>query len=171
MSTSNYYRLQQEFEVVNKYKKLSHKDQVINDVAMLVIHDGKIFLSKRMLHPGLGLWSLPTGSIVGSESVEESLFRNFDRNNVVLENNGSVVYTKLPTVIFDYESRSLLGRVISHVGVFVVGSKLNIKNNSSNWLDSHLITETMCDKMYNDHYQIISILLDKYNISTKGRFL
>lgn len=165
MSKPNYYRLKQEYEIVNKHKELCYKDQVSHDVALFIIHKGKILLSKRLFHPGLGLWSLPMGNIIGAESVEDSLYRNFNSNNVIIENNESFAYTKLPTVIFDYESRSLLGRVISHVGVFVIASDLHVVNNSSNWLDSRLITETMCDRMYSDNYQIISILLDNYNIS------
>ena len=118
------------------------------------------------MHPGLGLWSLPVGNIVNDETAEESLFRHFYGNNIIIKNDTSIACTKLPSVIFDYESRSLLGRVVSHVGVFVISSDFNVVNNNSNWFDSHLITETMCDRMYSDHYQIIRILLDKYNIST-----
>ena len=52
MSLPNYYRLKQEFEIVNKHKEPGYNDQVIHDVALLVIHKGKILLSKKNIAPG-----------------------------------------------------------------------------------------------------------------------
>lgn len=60
----------------------THHRHPVPAVAAIVIRDGKILLVKRGSEPGLGLWSIPGGSIEPGETTEEALKRE------VLEETG-----------------------------------------------------------------------------------
>jgi mutator protein MutT len=55
--------------------KREYPEQPIPCVAAVIIHDGKVLLTKRGNEPGYGKWGLPGGVVELGEKVEEAIIR------------------------------------------------------------------------------------------------
>ncbi|WP_150466086.1 bifunctional nicotinamide-nucleotide adenylyltransferase/Nudix hydroxylase [Francisella sp. SYW-2] len=140
-------------------------------VDALVIVNNHILLVQRKGFPGKGLWALPGGFLECEETISQAIVRElFEETNIDLSIE-QLSLAKRFEKVFDYPDRSVRGRTISHVGVFVLEEwpSLPIINaaddaNKVQWVSIDSIINSMYDRMLEDHYQIITVLLEECGV-------
>ncbi|QWU99734.1 bifunctional nicotinamide-nucleotide adenylyltransferase/Nudix hydroxylase [Francisella salimarina] len=140
-------------------------------VDALVIVNNHILLVQRKGFPGKGLWALPGGFLECEETISQAIVRElFEETNIDLSIE-QLSLAKRFEKVFDYPDRSVRGRTISHVGVFILEEwpSLPIINaaddaNKVQWVSIDSIINSMYDRMLEDHYQIITVLLEECGV-------
>lgn len=140
-------------------------------VDALVIVNNHILLVQRKGFPGKGLWALPGGFLECEETISQAIVRElFEETNIDLSIE-QLSLAKRFEKVFDYPDRSVRGRTISHVGVFMLEEwpSLPIINaaddaNKVQWVSIDSIINSMYDRMLEDHYQIITVLLEECGV-------
>jgi bifunctional NMN adenylyltransferase/nudix hydrolase len=117
MKTERYHNHVLEYNHLQEYKKkweAAPFPPTFVTVDSVVICSGHVLVVKRKFEPGKGLYALPGGFIKQNETLVDAAIRELkeetaiDVQKVVLKNN--VTDSK----VFDYPSRSLRGRTITH---------------------------------------------------------
>lgn len=137
-------------------------------VDALVIVNDRILIVQRKAFPGKSLWALPGGFLECNETISQAIIRElFEETNISLTQEQLAVAKRCEKV-FDYPDRSLRGRTISHAGLFVFDQwsslpEINAADDTkaAKWMALDSIIENIYDKMLEDHYQIITILLEE----------
>ncbi|MEY8765092.1 MULTISPECIES: bifunctional nicotinamide-nucleotide adenylyltransferase/Nudix hydroxylase [Francisella] len=140
-------------------------------VDALVIVNNHILLVQRKGFPGKGLWALPGGFLECEETISQAIVRElFEETNIDLSIE-QLSLAKRCEKVFDYPDRSVRSRTISHVGVFILEEwpSLPIINaaddaNKVQWVSIDSIINSMYDRMLEDHYQIITVLLEECGV-------
>lgn len=171
ISTQQYQDLVAENNYVIEYKKswstAPYKPNLVTVDALVIVND-HILLMQRKNFPGKNLWALPGGFLECDETISQAIVRElYEETNIDLTKEQFDV-AKRAEVVFDYPDRSVRGRTISHVGLFVFDDweklpaiKADDDANDTKWVSISSIIENMYDRMLEDHYQIITVLLEK----------
>ncbi|AEB28295.1 bifunctional nicotinamide-nucleotide adenylyltransferase/Nudix hydroxylase [Francisella hispaniensis] len=171
MAKQVYQDLVAENNYVIEYKKLWQKapfKPIFVTVDALVIVNNHILMVQRKAFPGKGLWALPGGFLEYDETISQAIIRElFEETNINLSHEQLTVAKRCEKV-FDYPDRSVRGRTISHVGLFIFDQwpslpEINAADDAKDvkWLALSSNIKNMCDKMLEDHYQIITLLLEE----------
>ncbi|MED7820214.1 MULTISPECIES: bifunctional nicotinamide-nucleotide adenylyltransferase/Nudix hydroxylase [unclassified Francisella] len=172
MKTQNYYDLVQENNYVIEHKKswkpAPYKPILVTVDALVIVND-HILLIQRNGHPGKNLWALPGGFLDYTETISQGIMRElFEETNIDLTVE-QLALAKRHEKVFDYPSRSVRGRTISHVGLFIFEKWPSLPNvkaaddaENVKWVSISSIINDMCVRMLEDHYQIITVLLENY---------
>ena len=175
MKTGKYLNLQEEYLAITRYKQkwpTSPYMPILTTVDALVIVNDHILLIQRNNTPGKGLWALPGGFVGSGEFIAQATTRElYEETNIDLSLE-QLAFAKRGNFVFDYPSRSVRGQTITHASLFVFEDmeslprvKASDDAKSTKWVHIYSITKDFYDRMFEDHYQIISILLDKYGKS------
>lgn len=181
MTTQSYYDLVAENNYVIEYKKAwskaPYKPNLVT-VDALVIVNNYVLLMQRKNFPGKDLWALPGGFLECDETISQAIVRELYEETGIDLTQEQLALAKKTEQVFDYPDRSVRGRTISHVGLFVLDEWDNLPNikaaddaKDTKWVPISSIIETMYDKMLEDHYQIITVLLEKCGKKSKEIFL
>jgi len=175
MNTSVYDSVKDENDIVENDKnmwKTAPYRPIFTTVDALVIVNNCVLLIQRKNNPGKNLWALPGGFLDHGEFINAAIVRelyeettlSLTREQIALANRGSFV--------FDYPSRSVRGQTITHVGLFKFDSLKVLPNikaaddaKLARWVPIVDIKNELYDKMFEDHYQIITVLLSKLEIN------
>jgi bifunctional NMN adenylyltransferase/nudix hydrolase len=172
MKTQSYYDLVQENNYVIEHKKswkpAPYKPILVTVDALVIVND-HILLIQRNGFPGKNLWALPGGFLDYTETVSQGIVRElFEETNINLTAE-QLAIAKRQEQVFDYPSRSVRGRTISHVGLFIFEEWSELPDikaaddaKNAKWIPIRSILNEMCDRMLEDHYQIITVLLENY---------
>ncbi len=169
--TKQYINLQEEYFAIREYKKkwqASPYMPILTTVDALVIVNDYILLIQRNNTPGKGLWALPGGFVDSGEFIAQATTRElYEETNIELSLE-QLALSRRGSFVFDYPSRSVRGQTITHAGLFVIDGmedlpavKASDDAKSAKWVHIQSITQDFYDRMFEDHYQIITILLEK----------
>lgn len=156
--------LVQEHDYIKSYQKMWEGTPFpVNHVTVdgVVLRSGHIMLVRRNESPGKGNYALPGGFVGIDETLLDACVREiYEETNLVLMRD--ILREKLvDTKVFDYPTRSLRGRVITHAHFFDMGGgSLPVISGGSdaasaewkplNWIFANF------DKLHEDHGSIIS---------------
>ncbi|AJC49438.1 bifunctional nicotinamide-nucleotide adenylyltransferase/Nudix hydroxylase [Allofrancisella guangzhouensis] len=171
MLTDQYSLLKEENQLVVDYKAkwafAPHKPIFVT-VDALVVVNGHILLIQRKQSPGKNLWALPGGFLDHGELIAQAIVRELYEETNVNVSTEQLALANRGNFVFDYPSRSIRGQTITHVGLFVLEGCSRLPNIApaddakvAKWIDTKSVVESMHDKMFEDHYQIITILLEQ----------
>ncbi|MFV9931744.1 MAG: bifunctional nicotinamide-nucleotide adenylyltransferase/Nudix hydroxylase [Francisella endosymbiont of Hyalomma asiaticum] len=171
MATKAYKDLVAENKYIIEYKRLwqnvPFKPSFVTVDALVIVND-HILMIQRKTFPGKGLWALPGGFLECDETISQAIIRElFEETNISLTQEQLAVAKRCEKV-FDYPDRSVRGRTISHTGLFVFDQwpslpEINTADDAKavKWMTVDYIIENIYDKMLEDHYQIITVLLEE----------
>jgi bifunctional NMN adenylyltransferase/nudix hydrolase len=167
--TAEYKNLKSEYEFIKQYKELWSKAPypvTFSTADAMTLCKGHILLIKRGFNPGKGLFALPGGFIAKDETFTESAIRELkEETKIDVDKNVLRNGVKLRQ-IFDDPYRDLRGRFITQVSLIDLKTKdlPKIKAaddaNEARWTPLGDL-ESLRDKFFADHYQIIKHLLNK----------
>lgn len=114
---------------------------------------------------------MPGGFLECDETISQAIIRElFEETNIDLSIE-QLSLAKRCEKVFDYPGRSVRGRTISHVGVFIFEEWPNLPiisaaddANKVEWISIDSIINSMYDRMLEDHYQIITVLMEECDI-------
>lgn len=112
---------------------------------------------------------MPGGFLECDETISQAIIRElFEETNIDLSVE-QLSLAKRCEKVFDYPGRSVRGRTISHVGVFIFEEWPDLPSiyaaddaRDVKWLNFDLINRKIYDSLLEDHYQIINFLLGEY---------
>jgi len=164
MTLPEYDTLVEEYVYITKYQKMWEGTPFpVNHVTVdgVILRSGHVLLVRRGESPGKGNYALPGGFVGTDETLLEACIREvYEETNLTLLRD--VLREKLvDTKVFDYPTRSLRGRVITHAHFFDMGGgSLPIISGGSdasaaewkplNWIFAN------SDRIHEDHLSIIS---------------
>ncbi|AIT09233.1 ADP-ribose pyrophosphatase [Candidatus Francisella endociliophora] len=168
--TQQYQDLVAENNYVIEYKKswssAPYKPNLVTVDALVIVND-QILLVQRKGLPGKNLWALPGGFLEHDETISQAIVRELHEETSLDLTREQLALAKITEMVFDYPDRSVRGRTISHTGLFVFDKWEKLPNiraaddaNDTKWVPISSIMEDMYDRMLEDHYQIITILLE-----------
>ncbi|BCD91354.1 ADP-ribose pyrophosphatase [Francisella halioticida] len=172
MKTQSYHDLVKENDYVIEHKKswkpAPYKPILVTVDALVIVND-HILLIQRNGFPGKNIWALPGGFLDYVETISQGIIRElFEETNIDLTVE-QLAIAKRKEKVFDYPSRSVRGRIVSHVGLFIFEKwpnlpKIKAADDAKNvkWISIRSIINNMYDRMLEDHYQIITVLLENY---------
>ena len=170
-STSEFTNLQEEYFAIKKYKQrwqASPYMPILTTVDALVIVNDYILLIRRNNTPGKGLWALPGGFVDSGEFIAQATTRELYEETSIDLSLEQLTFAKRGSFVFDYPSRSVRGQTITHASLFVFEDMKNLPTikasddaKSTKWVHIHSIAKDFYARMFEDHYQIITILLEK----------
>ncbi|MCF6807869.1 bifunctional nicotinamide-nucleotide adenylyltransferase/Nudix hydroxylase [Thiotrichales bacterium 19S9-12] len=164
-NTEWYRHLQEEYHYVREYKaswQNSPYPPIFTTIDALVICKNHLLLIKRGGMPGRDLFALPGGFLEENEKIVTGIARELKEETAL-----NIDITQVQSVqAFDHPERSLLGRVISHVGVILLetdrlpGIMASDDAKEAKWVAvNHLYK--LQSQFFDDHYQIIRSILIK----------
>jgi bifunctional NMN adenylyltransferase/nudix hydrolase len=173
--TKEHQILRKEYSFIKKYKQqfagLPYPP-IFTTVDNVVEWKDNILLIRRKSYPGKGLWALPGGFLDSKETLINAAYRELsEETNIMIYLNGSAKKLKFSfdwlqsKNVFDAPERSLRGRTITHAFYWKIPSHYDVKitpgSDASNakWVSIHDVLEKMHYDMYEDHQDIISIML------------
>ena len=165
-----YTRLAQEQQFLLDYKKswsTSPYPPIFVTADALVCCQEHILLIKRGNHPGQGLYALPGGFIEATELVQTAVVRELQEETTIALDSKELLAALEGIKVYDYPSRSQIGRVITHVGRFQlqnpdpVAVKANDDAQEALWYPCEQIAK-IAHKMHDDHFLIIQDQLSWY---------
>ncbi len=167
VSQSRFSALVKENEYINMYAKTSRKfEPVFVTVDNIVTQNNHILLIKRKSEYGSGLWALPGGFLNQRETLKESALREL-KEETKLKVPKKVILANMDNgTVFDYPSRSLRGRVVTHVFYTNLGDYDSfplVKGCSdaeqARWVSLGEL-KNMREEMFSDPWDIIMSIID-----------
>ncbi|WP_119343204.1 bifunctional nicotinamide-nucleotide adenylyltransferase/Nudix hydroxylase [Facilibium subflavum] len=175
MQSSLFTRLCEEYQVIDAYQKSWEKAPfapIFVTVDAMVIVNNKLLLIKRKYAPGKELWAFPGGFLDQEERIFDGIIRELVEETQVAISRDELKKCHVETRVFDYPERSLRGRTITHVGLFIqqTASLPHIQADDdaevARWVDLEEVYQYMSDKLMDDHYQIIRNMLHRHKLLT-----
>jgi bifunctional NMN adenylyltransferase/nudix hydrolase len=165
-------RLHKEYVSMKDYKKLwsgSPFAPIFVTCDALVIYGDSLLLIKRKHFPGEGLNAMPGGFIEADEKIIDGIIRELYEETKIDVPKEELLRSLQEVKAFDDPKRSTRGRIITHVGLFVLNRsdvpfvKGADDAESASWI---LISDFLnqSEQVFSDHYQIISWFLRNYNL-------
>jgi len=170
----------QKFQQTSAFKALKAEATYINDYRAswrdlpwpplfvttdaIVLCNDHILLIKRGNHPGKGLWALPGGFLEPDEWVTDGLIRELTEETQIAVSESDLFSALKAIDVFDHPKRSLIGRVITHVGLFELElEKLPDVTGNDDALEAKWVKIsdffTMSSLLHDDHYFIVQTLI------------
>jgi bifunctional NMN adenylyltransferase/nudix hydrolase len=165
-------RLHKEYLSMKDYKKLwadSPFAPIFVTCDALVIYRDSLLLIQRKHFPGEGLKAMPGGFIEADEKVIDGIIRELYEETQIDVPKDELLSSLKEVKVFDDPKRSTRGRIITHVGLFIIDRpnapfvKGGDDAKSADWI---LISDFLnqAEQIFSDHYQIISWFLRNYNL-------
>lgn len=130
---------------------------------VLLVRNGHVLLTNRDTHPGLGLLALPGVRVNEHETTFDAALRA-----VKIKADVSLVDDVMRALhfsnVFDNPTRSLIGRVITHVHYFDLSRASQhtfVENKNVTWMSFSDVFKSE-DKFFEDHFHIITHFLDRF---------
>ncbi|QLE78888.1 bifunctional nicotinamide-nucleotide adenylyltransferase/Nudix hydroxylase [Francisella sp. Scap27] len=173
LKTDAYNDLITENQYVIEYKKswqnAPYKPNLVT-VDALVMVNNHILLVQRKNSPGKNQWAMPGGFLECHETILSAILRELKEETSIELTIEQLELAKNSQEVFDYPSRSVRGRTISHAAIFILDEWPDLPNVKAaddakdvKWFSLATITTQMYDKMLEDHYQMINVLLERCN--------
>ncbi|MCF6775161.1 bifunctional nicotinamide-nucleotide adenylyltransferase/Nudix hydroxylase [Thiotrichales bacterium 19X7-9] len=164
--TKAYQLLKEEYIYVSAYKESwqgTPYPVILNTVDAFVRCCDHLLLIKRGGLPGRGQYALPGGFLEVDERIQEGILRELEEETSLKLN-----LTDIKSIqYFDHPERSVLGRIITQLGVFDL--KFNdlpeIKAcddaKEAMWMPLDMI-DSLKSQFFDDHYQIIRYIIRQH---------
>lgn len=166
--TPSFQRLAEEACFFRDYKKSwaqSPYPPIFVTTDAIVTCNDHLLLIQRKFCPGKNLYALPGGFLEEKEWIKVGLIRELrEETNIALDQK-TLLNALKKIQVFDYPERSLIGRVISHVGHFELPLPLLPAVHAADdalsvtWIPFSKIPQIK-DQFHDDHYQIIAHMLN-----------
>lgn len=165
------FDLRDELAWINRFRKPYEDFKKLNDFPWdvqfittdaCVVQSGHVLLIQRNARPGIGLWALPGGYLESDEKIEDSIFRELNEETKPDIFRNTLRAAWRGTRSFDEPHRSPRGRIVTHVGLYVLpdGPLPKVKGNKvegrARWTP---ISDLRSDNMFEDHFHISQTLL------------
>lgn len=165
-TTETYAWLREEAQFIRRYRESwadSPFPPIFTTTDNVVLCQDHILLIRRAHSPGKDLLALPGGFVEEDEWIEMGLMRElFEETQIALEPVD--LRAALRSIfLFDYPKRSQIGRVITHVGLFVLNSAElpavagNDDAGEAFWVPLDDFWQ-LSSQLHDDHYQIVQHL-------------
>ncbi|WP_116964126.1 bifunctional nicotinamide-nucleotide adenylyltransferase/Nudix hydroxylase [Fastidiosibacter lacustris] len=174
IQTPLYQDLCDEFDYIQSYQHAwqdaPYKPIFVTTDAM-VLCNKHVLLIQRKLVPGRNLWAFPGGFLDQDERIVDGMLRELEEETSIDIKSYEFSQKLIAQEVFDYPERSLKGRVITHLGLFILQTdslpKLQAQDDakSAKWIKLTKVIEKMSDCLIDDHYQIIRFMLTKYKLT------
>lgn len=190
MNTVTFNNLVYEYKHIQEYKKsweAAPYPPIFVTVDAVCVQAGHVLLVKRRAAPGRGLLAMPGGFVEQTERLEDAVLREL-KEETNLDIPPAVLKNKIKASrVFDNPHRSERGRTITHAFLFDLNDEVGRK--TENWGDRnkdknkpftsalglskvkggddavkafwHPIAELDRSKMFEDHYDVISEMLEE----------
>lgn len=125
LKTLQYSQLKEEFEFVKKYKeawKVAPFPPTFLTCDCCVLRSGHILLVRRKGNPGKGLLALPGGFVNQDEKIQDAAIRELKEETAIKLSKDELYNKIVNSKVFDFPSRSLRGRTVSHTYFIDLGS-------------------------------------------------
>jgi bifunctional NMN adenylyltransferase/nudix hydrolase len=173
LKTNAYKDLVEENQYVIEYKKswenAPYKPNLVT-VDALVMVNNHILLVQRKNSPGKNQWAMPGGFLECHETILSAILRELKEETSIDLSTEQLELAKCSQEVFDYPSRSVRGRTISHAAIFILDEWPNLPKIKAaddakdvKWFSLATLTTQMYDKLLEDHYQMINVLLENCN--------
>ena len=120
--TNAYKDLTIENDYVIEYKKswgnAPYKPNLVTVDALLIVNN-HILLVQRKNSPGKNQWALPGGFLECHETISSAIIRELKEETNIDLTTEQLDLAKASEAVFDYPSRSVRGRTISHAAIFI----------------------------------------------------
>jgi bifunctional NMN adenylyltransferase/nudix hydrolase len=166
---NEYDQLRKEYGFIEKYKKdwasAPYAPYFIT-TDMVVIKSGHVLVVRRKTYPGKGLLALPGGFLGQTESIIDGAFRELKEETGIRVPMKELRASVKNYSVFDYPTRSLRGRTVSHAYLVDLGSGElpNVKGgddaDKAFWMPIYDVL-TKEDQFYEDHAHIITSFIHK----------
>jgi bifunctional NMN adenylyltransferase/nudix hydrolase len=167
--------LRKEYNFIKKYKQQFESlpyPPIFSTVDNIVEWKNNILLIKRRSLPGKGLWALPGGFVEQKETLLQSAYRELEEETnitIFVKNSSRKLKFSLDWLqskdVFDAPERSLRGRTITHAFHWKIPDHFDVNisagsdASSAKWYPIFDVLESMHFDMYEDHQDIVSIML------------
>ena len=172
-STAEFQNLCQEYQMVEAYHKSWQQapfQPIFVTVDAMVVVNNHMLLIQRKHPPAKDLWALPGGFLEPQERIIDGIVRELFEETQIDISQAVLQQQHLDTCVFDYPNRALIGRVVTHLGLFVIpGVDLPIvaaddDAKMAKWFNLSTIYHQMSSQLMDDHYQIIRYMLNKHRL-------
>jgi bifunctional NMN adenylyltransferase/nudix hydrolase len=173
MDSHEYKDRVEEFHFLKDYKDRHRwKDQNIKyepvfvTVDTVVVCGGHVLVVKRKFNPGQGLYALPGGFIKGNERIEDAALRELKEETGIRVDKLILQSNIVDSHVFDYPSRSLRGRTITHAYFIKLkdGRLPEVRGNDdaavARWIPIMDVMRSE-EKFFEDHAHIINYFLTR----------
>ncbi|MCF6766049.1 bifunctional nicotinamide-nucleotide adenylyltransferase/Nudix hydroxylase [Thiotrichales bacterium 19S3-7] len=163
--TASYQLLKEEYIYVSAYKESWRGvpyPVIFNTLDSLVICCEHILLIKRGGLPGKDQYALPGGFLEVDERITSGILRELAEETQLKLSQKEINFIEY----FDHPERSVLGRVITHLGVFDLAQEKLPKVHAADdakdvmWISFDELY-ALRDQFFDDHYQIIRYSLKR----------
>ncbi len=158
--------LRQEMKYITEYQhswSQTPYPPIFATVDALVICAHSILLIQRGLPPGKGLLALPGGFLEAQEWIQTGIIRELKEETRIALSDAQLKQALKTIEIYDYPGRSNIGRMITHVGLFILDSPPPHTQaaDDAQHVSWHPLQnlEQIQDQFHDDHYLIIRHLL------------
>lgn len=172
-STEVFQNLCQEYQMVSAYRKSWQSapfQPIFVTVDAMVIVNHQMLLIQRKYPPAKDLWALPGGFLEPKERIIDGVLRELFEETQIGVSQQHLQQHHYETCVFDYPDRALIGRVVTHLGLFIIpGVNLpavaaDDDAKMAKWFDLSTICDKMSTQLMDDHYQIIRYMLKKHQL-------
>lgn len=130
----------------------------------LVVCCGHILLVKRAAYPGKGLWALPGGFLNANtdKSVKVAMLRELREETGIKVPEPVLAGSVVRSEVFDAVDRSSRGRTITHAFYILLNTLELPKVKGSDDAEKAVwvpLSEVRSDKFFEDHFEIISMMV------------
>ncbi|MCB1179894.1 MAG: bifunctional nicotinamide-nucleotide adenylyltransferase/Nudix hydroxylase [Leptospiraceae bacterium] len=168
-TSENFNNLEEEFKYIEKYKSL-WKDApfppTFVTVDSVVIKSGHILIVKRRGNPGKGLYALPGGFLMHTETTKDGAVRELIEETGIKVHKMELKKLIKEEKVFDKPDRSVRGRTITHAFFIDLGSGELPKVKGSDdaekaiWVPISDLYLNM-ENFFEDHFAIIEYFIYK----------
>lgn len=136
-------------------------------VDAIVIKSGHVLVVRRKGALGKGQLALPGGFLNQNETIEDGMLRELREETVIKEDKEVLRNAIKGNRVFDYPSRSLRGRVITHAFLINLGSgplprvKGSDDAEKAMWLSLNEFAARE-EEFFEDHYHVISHFTNRF---------
>lgn len=143
----------------------------------VVIQSGHILLVERGKNPGKGLWALPGGHVGPNETAQDGALRELIEETNIKVPKKVLIGSLRASQVFDHPDRSMRARItkknartITTAFLFKLNDNEDLPRvkaaddaSSAYWFPIETVLNTMRDKLFEDHIDIIHAMLGKLN--------
>lgn len=129
----------------------------------VVLHRGKVLLVTRGKTPGKGLMAMPGGFVNSDERLDDAIYRELEEETLFTRELMEPYHYGV-NFLADDPKRSLRGRVVSHIGLFLVPDDVELPtpvgSDDAVHAGWYSFDEIYAYEMFEDHYDLLDHILD-----------